>query len=65
MQNGNVKRITIVILAVSALFGAGFWYLTYESARIVGHKIARKIDSLPHGPRPIDNLPHNLSAPDH
>jgi hypothetical protein len=24
MQNGNVKRITIVILAVSALFGAGF-----------------------------------------
>ena len=63
MQNGNIKRITIVIFAVSALYGAVFWYLTYERVRIIGHKIARKIDSLPHGPKPIDNLPHNPSTP--
>lgn len=63
MQNGNVKRVTVAILAVSAVFGAGFWYLTFEGAKVMGHRISHKIDSLPHGPRPIDDISHKTPPP--
>jgi hypothetical protein len=52
MLRPTVGRVTVVVLLLSILLGAGLWLAIGYGALRVSKKVAAKIDHLPHGPRP-------------
>lgn len=52
MLRPTVGRVTVIILLVATVAGAGIWLAIGYGAIRVSKTVATRIDHLPHGPRP-------------
>ena len=52
MLKPTVRRATVIALLVSLVIAAGLWFLIGYGTLKVSQHVVKKVDSLPHGPRP-------------